>query len=445
MLVMFRRSTWRAVGYMLIYLFTSVLWSSVIITLLALGLALLPLGVGLPVLTATLALARALGGIDRRIANSLLNAKIAAPSSAADSTPIAVPEGASWWRRTAAMVGDASGWRHVAWLAAGPVPAAIGFTAAVIAVMVPFAGLAAVAEGAWALATDRTAWTAVAPQAWEGTLGWATVAAGSILLLLSPALFWMVRACASGIRAFARWALGPSRRDELAAAKARADRAEAQVRIDQELHDSIGHMITMTVVQAGAAAHVFDSNPEFAREALRTIEERSRAAMGDLDRIIATIQGNAPTAPLQGAESIEAVIADAKAAGVDIAYRVELPGDVPAPVGRAVYSTVREVVTNAARHAPNAPVTLSVAIENDAVRVLASNPVPRGKARAARQGGQGIGGMRDRIEVLGGSLDARVVGGEFVVDARIPVADAPVASSSEPEDSPARPARKGKR
>src|SRR5690606_30341385 len=102
---------------------------SVIITLLALSLVLLPLGVGLPVLTATLALARALGSVDRRIANSLLNAKIAQPSPAVDSTPISVPEGASWWRRTAAMAGDASGWRHVAWLAAGPIPAAVGFTA----------------------------------------------------------------------------------------------------------------------------------------------------------------------------------------------------------------------------------------------------------------------------------------------------------------------------
>lgn len=445
MTVIFRAATWKAALFMIIYVITASIWASVIITLLALGVVLLPLGVGLPMLVATLSLARVMGGWDRRLVNQLLGGTIAAPPAPSEHAQRALPDDASWWRRTATLAGDASSWRHVAWITAGPVTGAVGFTAAMTAIAVTIAGWAAVAEGAWTLYSGRTVWTADIPAEWEDSIGWVTVAAGLILLLLSPALFWMLRGLAAATRAFARWALGPSRRDDLAAATARAERAEAQVKVDQELHDSIGHMITMTVVQAGAAAHVFDSNPEFAREALRTIEERGRAAMGDLDRIIATIQGNAPTSPLQGAESIEAVIADARAAGMDIASRVAVPPDLPAPVGRAAYSTVREVVTNAARHAPGAPVTLSVAVDNGVVRVLASNAASRGKVKGSRKGGQGIGGMRDRIELLGGSLSAGVIDGEFVVDARIPIADPAVASTPDEAATRAKRARKGKR
>jgi signal transduction histidine kinase len=429
---------------MLIFLITSVVWATVVITLLVLGVVLLPLGIGVPVLVATLSIARGLGTLDRLLVNALLRGGIAAAPSSSEVAR-AVPADASWWRRTHTQLGDASGWRQVAWLSASPVLAGVGFSAAITAITVMFTSVGVLVVGIVSLTNPQQDWlVGLSPAQVETLSRWAIVA-GLVLILLTPGFFWLLRGCAAGTRAFARWALGPSRQDQLQAATERAERAEAQVQIDQELHDSIGHMITMTVVQAGAAAHVFDSDPAFAREALRTIEERGRAAMGDLDRIIATIQGAAPRTPLPGADALDALIADARAAGVDITARVELPKALPAPVGRAVYSAVREAFTNAARHAPGAAVTLDVVMEGGDVHLRAANPVPKRKVPEARQGGQGIGGMRDRIELLGGSLEAGVTRGVFVVDARIPV-DAGAVTTSSPASSPANtPPRKAKR
>jgi signal transduction histidine kinase len=438
MSVMFRGSTWKACAYFCLTFFTSALWFTVIATMLVLGVVLLIVGIGLPILVATIATARWLGGLDRRIANALLGAGVEAPPPAsANPRVVERAEGTSWWAHTTAMLADAPGWRHVAWLAVAPITMTIGFTAVILAITVAVSTVLAVGTGAFALIVRPESWETDVSSTTATTLAWALIAGGVLAALLSPALFWAVRGMGATARGSARWALGPSRADELAAATARAERAEAQVRIDQELHDSIGHMITMTVVQAGAAAHVFESDPDFAREALKNIEERGRSAMGDLDRIIASIQGSASTAPLMGADAVDALVADTRAAGVEIAAELDWGAggvaEVPDSIGRAVYSTVREALTNAVRHAPGAPVTLAVRREGDDLRVRASNPAPTSGGKKSREGGRGLAGMRDRIELLGGAVKTGTRAGVFTVDARIPLAAAVPATASPKE------------
>src|SRR5690606_22589742 len=122
-----------------------------------------------------------------------------------------------------------------------------------------------------------------------------------------------------------------------AAALARAVRAEEQVRVDQELHDSIGHMLSMIVVQAGAGAHLFDRDPEFARHALTTIGDRGRAALGELDRIVAAIRADAagldggavpagavPSPPLPDLADLPALLTGARDAGMVVRARLRV-------------------------------------------------------------------------------------------------------------------------
>lgn len=427
--VMFRGSTWKACAYFCLTFFTSALWFTVIASMLVLGAVLLIFGIGLPILVASIATARWLGGLDRRLANALLGAGVDAPPPASANPRVAErADGTSWWAHTTAMLADVPGWRHVAWLGVAPVTMTFGFTAVILAVTVAVSSVLAVGTGAFALIVRPESWETDVTSTTATTLAWALIAGGVIAALLSPVMFWAVRGMGAAARGSARWALGPSRADAVAAATARAERAEAQVRIDQELHDSIGHMITMTVVQAGAAAHVFESDPQFAQQALRTIEERGRAAMGDLDRIIASIQGSASTSPLLGADAITALAADARASGVEVTHMVTLhvpEGEpLPGPVSHAAYAIAREALTNAVRHAPGAPVSLTVESGDGDVRVLVTNPVPktaRTGVASTSGGGRGLAGMRERARALGGSVRAGASKGVFTVDARIPV------------------------
>ena len=202
---------------------------------------------------------------------------------------------------------------------------------------------------------------------------------------------------------------------------------EVLVRIDQELHDSIGHMITMNIVQAGAGAHVFDSDPAFARQALKNIEERGRAAMGELDRIIAAIRGDQPgeRAPLPGLADLEALVETARGAGMTVDSRLEAP-PAPSAVGRAVFGIVREGLTNVAKHAPGAPVRVTVCADGDAVAVEVANGAGTTHAVAdppAHGTGtrHGLAGIRDRVGLLGGRSSAGPDGDGFAVRALVPL------------------------
>jgi len=224
--------------------------------------------------------------------------------------------------------------------------------------------------------------------------------------------------------------LGPCEVERTRQETARAERAEQQVRIDQELHDSIGHMITMNIVQAGAGAHVFDTDPDFARQALRNIEERGRAAMGELDRIIATIRGDETEtrAPLPEVADLPALVASSQAAGMDVEATLETD-NVPAPLGRAAYAIVREGVTNAAKHAPGAPVHVHVERAQDALAVGVVNGAPALSSRSGpaysgerNGGGRGLTGVHDRVSLLGGqSVAGPTDDGGFELLALIPL------------------------
>ncbi|MGC4175914.1 sensor histidine kinase [Demequina sp.] len=442
--------TWKALAYLLVGLLAGVLWLSWSVTMYVTGAALVIVWIGIPILVFTQLSMRWIGAAERWQANRLLGMRIGKPE------PVAPRPGADGargvWKRTfywgGARMHDTHAWRVFAWTVIRGVLGPIGFVVAVVAFVVPVAVLTqamvyVLSEiGVFDISWQGEPFYGEAPWWW---CPW--------LLLLVPLGFilavgaaWLVRGFAAVHEPIARWALGPCREEATRRATERAQLAEERVRIDQDLHDSIGHMITMTVIQAGAGAHVFDTDPEFARQALRTIEERGRAAMGELDRIIATMRGASDheLAPLPGVEALPGLIEDSRSAGLDIRATIDA-GGANGAVSRAVFSIVRESLTNAAKHAPGAPVEVTVAPDGDAIGVLVRNP--RGTARAARAEstaslgrGSGLAGLRDRATLLGGTLLAgEGPGGTFEVLALLPIGTA--LSEDGAPDSPWAPLR----
>ncbi|WP_241004522.1 sensor histidine kinase [Conexibacter sp. SYSU D00693] len=198
--------------------------------------------------------------------------------------------------------------------------------------------------------------------------------------------------------------------------------AEERTRIARELHDSAGHAINSILIQAGAARLVQDSQPERSREAIATIEAIARETMQELDAILGGLRDGAPAdlEPLPGIDRIPALVERHRAAGLDFSLhdRTGPALRLPPAVDRAAYRIAQEAMTNAARHGAGAA-ELTLECRDGVLALTVVNPVAGG-APARPSGGHGLTGMRERAALLGGTLDARSVGGRFEVRATLP-------------------------
>lgn len=422
--------TWGAYAYLLLGLPLGILWGVYTITMLAVGASLVIIWVGVPIIIGTLASMRPIGASERGLANALIRAGIQPPpprkAAPGEDRAGALPH---VWRWSHGVMRDGHAWRVAAWTLLRLVLGPLGFAIAIVGVVVPISLLGAIVTAAMYKLGWNDAWmgldnaTPAEIHVIDETTFWVLVGS-PVLIAMMPMFAWASRGLAAAHAPLARWALGACEPELAAAATARAERAEEQVRIDQELHDSIGHMITMNIVQAGAGAHVFDTDPEFARRALQNIEERGRAAMGELDRIIATIRGDeAPKAPLPTIADIDQLVSTARRAGVEITSRIDAEG-VPGALGRTAFAVVREALTNAARHAPGAPVAVVVARDGDDLGIAVVNGPPApgtAPARTDPSGGHGVAGIRDRVTLLGGVAEIGPEDGGYAVRALVPL------------------------
>lgn len=440
--IIFRPRFWREASYLLIGLPLGLLWGIYAVTMYSTGASLVIVWIGVPLLVFTHVSMRWIGASERGLANAMLDARISAPPSRRHVGTEAVGAGGAkgaWnslgrWGRD--VLFDVHAWRVAVWTVGRLVLGPLGFSLALVAVIMPAIVVGGIAQAA----LYRLGWADVygsgAGDHLADVVSFWMLVGSPVALVLVPAFAWSVRGLCVLHVVFGRWALGASTSEEVRVATERAEIAEEQVRIDQELHDSIGHMITMNIIQAGAGAHVFESDPEFARQALRNIEERGRAAMGELDRIIATIRGDQPEtrAPLAGVEDLERLVEESRAAGMTIDAHIDTPA-VPAAVGRAAFTIVREALTNAARHAPGALVTVTVQRDGDALGLEVINQAPP-QARGAIATGdrRGLSGIRDRTALLGGRSAVGVEGRSFAVRVLLPL-DAALSAQGPGSDS----------
>lgn len=205
--------------------------------------------------------------------------------------------------------------------------------------------------------------------------------------------------------------------------------AEERTRIARELHDSAGHAINTILVQAGAARVLRERDPERSQAAIEAIERLARETIDDIDRIVGSLreEGPAKRAPLPGIERIPDLVAHQRAAGFEVELRDdggggdgEVGGDrsPPPAVGRAAFRIAQEALTNAARHG-DGPAQLTIERHRDRLVLTVFNPAPA-QPQPRPGGGLGIVGMRERAELLGGSLETGREGDRFRVRAVLP-------------------------
>ncbi|MFD7500824.1 sensor histidine kinase [Streptomyces sp. NPDC059850] len=248
--------------------------------------------------------------------------------------------------------------------------------------------------------------------------GWAYA-----LLVPVPPLVLVALAAGAGalMAAAAPRLLGPSARERLAELEERTERLLERNRIARELHDSLGHALTLAVVQAGAARAARD--PEFTDRALETIEESGRAALEDLERVLMVLR---ETAPPPGARpalgDADRLLESARSSGARIDAEVTGPLErVPGPVSREGYRILQEALTNVLRHAGPVPVRVRIAVDEARLRLEVRNPLSAEAAAAVTGRGSGLRGIRERAALLGGEARTERDGGQWLVHVDLPV------------------------
>ncbi|WP_147381380.1 sensor histidine kinase [Nocardioides immobilis] len=201
---------------------------------------------------------------------------------------------------------------------------------------------------------------------------------------------------------------------------AERSRAEERSRIAGEVHDVIGHALTVSLLHISSARLALDEDPDEARQAL---EEAERLARTSLEEVRATVglmrtDASGETAPMPGAADIPALVESFRRAGVEV--DLDLDGGLttlgPAR-GLAAYRIVQEALTNATKHAPGEPVTVAGGDSGGVVTIVVRNGgVPRPGAGA----GMGIRGMQERASAVGGELVAGPHDEGWTVRARMP-------------------------
>jgi signal transduction histidine kinase len=219
--------------------------------------------------------------------------------------------------------------------------------------------------------------------------------------------------------AAARRLLHPSPAERLRAQQVRTERLLERTRLAGELHDSIGHALTVTLLQAGAAREVAGRDPAFLDAALAAIEDSARQAAADLDRVLALLRDGAPPRDAPPLADVDRLVRAARAAGAPVDLRVEGPvADLPPVVSREAYRMAQEALTNALRHAGPVPIALRVDVRADSLELDVRNPVA---VPAPAGGGSGVRGLRERAAVLGGTASAGPVEGGWRVAVRLPL------------------------
>ncbi|WP_406379699.1 histidine kinase [Streptomyces sp. NBC_01618] len=241
------------------------------------------------------------------------------------------------------------------------------------------------------------------------------------LLSPLPILVLLAVVVASGelVTATARRLLGPSPVQRLTALEERTEQLLERNRIARELHDSIGHALTVAVVQAGAARAARD--PEFTERALVAIEETGRDALDDLERVLRVLrESGAPAGQQPTLAEADRLLDSARGSGAEIDADVSGPLEqVPGAVSREGYRILQESLTNVLRHSGTVPVRVRISVTNGRLELEVTNPLTGSVGTPG--GGSGLRGIRERAALLGGIAKTGAHGGEWRVHASLPL------------------------
>ncbi|MCZ2807135.1 histidine kinase [Modestobacter sp. VKM Ac-2983] len=265
----------------------------------------------------------------------------------------------------------------------------------------------------------------------------------AIAVAADPVTFggWTVVAAATGAIVALPAALGiwqRTREQLLGVLRERAERAEAErellardavlserTRIAREMHDAVGHRVSLMVLQAGAielAARDADRVEQLAGQ----VQTAGRRALVELRQMVGVLRAGdvddqAPLGPQPGLEDLPRLVDQAREAGMDVALTGAADGPVDSAVGRAAYRIAQEALTNAGKHAPGARVHVTAERRPEELHLRVVNGAPTRPPQPVPGDGYGLVGLGERVRTLGGRLTAepRLDGG-FVVEAVLP-------------------------
>jgi signal transduction histidine kinase len=273
---------------------------------------------------------------------------------------------------------------------------------------------------------------------WGTGTGW-LVAALVVACLVAG---WLALALGRSLRRYQRamqergWLL---ERERASASRAAVDAERA--RIARELHDIVSHNVSLMVVQASAAREVLDTMPEEAAAALRAVEEAGRGAMTELWHLLGLLapasdgadgEDETGLSPQPSLSQLSPLIDRIAFAGLPVEVRISgEPRPLPTGVDVTAYRIIQEALTNALKHSNAGRAEVSIRYTHQALRievlntgpsVLTGDTAPIRRPRSEEGAGRGLLGLRERVAVYGGSLDARRrLGGGYRVRARIPL------------------------
>ncbi|MFE2143137.1 sensor histidine kinase [Streptomyces sp. NPDC059456] len=332
---------------------------------------------------------RALVGSARRLLKVPLPDPPAAPAPAPAPEPGA-PAGSGRWRTPLWLL------LHVA----------LGWTGTLVAGLLLLMGVAL--PGHWLRGEAALSLFGRSVRVEGGPLSWAVafgclVLAATVCALVTHALRWL-----------APRLLGPSAAERLALAAERELRLAERNRLAHELHDSIGHTLTATTIQAAVAGEVLAADPVAARAALRSIEDSARAALEDLDYVLGVLreQKAAQTAPHRTLADLPDLLERLRHAGAVVEPELSgALGQVQGTLSRAAYRIVQEGLTNALRHGAGGPIEVRAAAGPDALELRIVNRTGTGTgthhgAGAFPTSGHGLPGLAERVRLLHGDFEA---------------------------------------
>jgi signal transduction histidine kinase len=292
----------------------------------------------------------------------------------------------------------------VAWLA---------FTATLAPSLLWFAYLSLIVAffGAAASGHRRAAWAPIVAgyvtSLWLAPLAWGRSLAPASTALFVAAWLAVLLIAAEALR------MRQERRAEAAAAReldTRHRASEERLRMARELHDVIGHTISLINIQAGVGLDLMSTQPEQARAALAAVKTVSGQALGELRAMLSALREageDAPRDPAPGLGQLPELISRTSAAGLAVSTDVTgHPRPLPAAVDLAAYRIVQESLTNVARHAGPTAVSVRMAYgDHDLSIEVADDGRPFGHV-FDNGAGNGISGMRERVAALGGHFEA---------------------------------------
>jgi signal transduction histidine kinase len=209
-------------------------------------------------------------------------------------------------------------------------------------------------------------------------------------------------------------------------AQTRAVVLDERARIARELHDVIGHSVSVMLLQSGSARLTMRSAPERAQEALALLEATGRQAMSEMRNLVGILRPREETEellPPPGLTALPALQETMRRSGLDASVRIV--GDVrqvPPGLDLSAYRIVQEALTNALKHAGRTRACAVVTVEDGELHLRITNAPANGAVESPSPGGHGVVGMRERVGLYGGTLqNGALPDGGYAVDVRFPL------------------------